>query len=263
MIVDSHCHLDLLEQKDFDIDEIVKTAQENGVEFLQTICTKISEIDKITKFADKYDNVFASIGNHPCNVRDEGIISADEIIELAKSHKKIIGIGETGLDYYYEKESKNQQKQSFINHIEASQKTKKPLIIHARDADLDMIEILTSEQKNHEFPALLHCFASSENLARKALDLNIYISWSGIVTFKNAQDLQQIAKFVPLEKTLVETDSPYLAPTPHRGKTNQPAFTRYVVEFLAQLKESDPQEVAKITTQNFIDLFKVDISSSK
>ncbi len=259
MIVDSHCHLDLLEKKDHNINEIIKNAKENGVEILQTICTKISEIDQITKFADKYENVYASVGNHPCNVKDEGVLSVDKIIDFVKSHKKIISIGETGLDYYYEKDSMKQQKQSFENHIHAAQETQKPLIIHSRDCDADMIEILTAEKKNKEFPALMHCFASSEKLAKKSLDLGIFISWSGIVTFKNAQDLQKIAKFVPLNMTLVETDSPYLAPVPQRGKTNQPAFTRHVVEFLAQLLNKEKEEIAYQTSKNFESLFKVKI----
>lgn len=255
IIVDSHCHLDLLEEKGFDIDEIIANAKQNNVEILQTICTKISEIDKITKFSDRYQNVFASAGVHPCNVEEEGVVSSEKIIEICKNNPKIIGIGETGLDYYWKKDGIENQKKSFLNHIEAAQELQIPVIIHSRDADQDMVEILTKTQQKKKYPALLHCFSSTKELALKALDLEIYISLSGILTFKNAKDLQEIAKEIPLEYLLVETDSPYLAPTPNRGKTNQPSYTKFVVEFLAELKNISAQEVAKITTENFFKLF--------
>lgn len=258
MIIDSHCHLDLLEKKGANIDEIVQNAKDHGVLMLQTICTKISEIENILKFSQKYDNIYASIGNHPCNVKEEGVIAPEQIIEICQKHPKIIGIGETGLDYYYESETKAAQKQSFLNHIAVAQTLQKPLIIHSRDCDADMIEILKSEQKNQKFPALLHCFCSGGDLAKIAIDLGIFISFSGILTFKNARDLQEIAKNVPLDMCLVETDSPYLAPTPFRGKTNEPAYTKYVVDFLAQLKNTSAQEVARVTTDNFCKLFNVE-----
>lgn len=255
IIVDSHCHLDLLELKGENIDQIIANAKQNNVEILQTICTRISKINDILKYSKKYENVFASIGNHPCNVDEEPKIKAEDIIAICNNNKKIIGIGETGLDYFHKSAAIENQKASFLEHIKAAQILQKPLIIHSRDCDNDMIEILQSEQKNHKFPALLHCFSSSQTLAHKALDLEIYISLAGIVTFKNAQDLQQIAKNLPLNMILVETDSPYLAPTPHRGKTNQPAYTKNVVEFIAQLRGLEWQEVAAQTTQNFRRLF--------
>ena len=257
MIVDSHCHLDLLEAQGFNIDEVVQNAKENNVEILQTICTRISKINDILKYSKKYKNVFASVGNHPCNVDEECQIKAEDIVAICNGDKKIIGIGETGLDYFHKNSSLKNQKESFLEHIKASQMLQKPLIIHSRDCDKDMMEILESEQKNKKFPALLHCFSSSQALAHKALDLGIYISVSGIVTFKNAQDLQRIVKGLPLNMMLVETDSPYLAPVPHRGKSNQPAFTRYVVEFVAHLKGLERQEVAAQTTQNFVSLFEM------
>ncbi len=255
IIVDSHCHLDLLEKQGQNIDEIIREAHANNVQILQTICTRISKIDEILHYANKYENVYASIGNHPCNVHEEPKIKAQDIIKIAAQNKKIIGIGETGLDYFHQPIHKNLQKESFIEHIRASQTSGLPVIIHSRDSDFDMMEILESEQKNKKFPALLHCFSSSQALAHKALELDIKISISGIVTFKNATDLQNIVKFLPLNSLLVETDSPYLAPAVHRGKTNQPAFTRYVVEFIAQLKGLEPQEVAAQTTENFRKLF--------
>ena len=255
IIVDSHCHLDLVEAKGENIDEIIAKAKQNNVEILQTICTRISKIDEILKYGKKYENVFASVGNHPCNVDEEPRIKAADIIEICNNNKKIIGIGETGLDYFHKSAAVENQKESFLEHIQAAQILQKPLIIHSRDCDKDMIEILESEQKNKKFPALLHCFSSSQALAHKALDLGIYISLSGIVTFKNAQDLQKTAKDVPLNMMLVETDSPYFAPIPHRGKSNQPAFTRHVVEFIAELKGLEWQEVARQTTQNFLQVF--------
>lgn len=263
MIIDSHCHLDLLEKQGFNIDEIVVNATANNVKILQTICTRISKIEEILQYVTKYDNVYASIGNHPCNVDEEPAISAQGIIEICAKNKKIIGIGETGLDYFHKDSTIQNQKKSFLEHIKASQILQMPLIIHSRDCDKNMIEILKSEQKNKEFPALLHCFSSARELAFAALDLGIYISFSGIVTFKNAKNLQEIAKEIPLDKILVETDSPYLAPVPNRGKVNQPAFTRYVVEFLAQLRELEAQEVERQTSENFLRLFQIGIDSDK
>lgn len=255
IIVDSHCHLDLLEKQGHDIDEIVAAADAAQVKILQTICTRVTEIDKILAYTKRYENVFASLGVHPNNVDEEPKINAAKLLKICAENKKIIGIGETGLDYYYKDVSSENQKHSFIEHIRTSQESGLPLIIHSRDADNDMMEILASEQKNKKFPALLHCFSSSKDLARKALELDVFISISGIVTFKNALDLQNIVKFLPLESLLVETDSPYLAPVPYRGKTNQPAYTRNVAEFVAQLKGLEWQDVAAQTTANFMGLF--------
>jgi TatD DNase family protein len=254
-IVDSHCHLDLLEKQNMSISEVILSAKQNNVKILQTICTKITEIEKILSYSKLYDFVYASVGIHPCNVDDQPKISADEIIKICQKEPKIIGIGETGLDYYHESSLVKNQKNSFVEHIKAAQETKIPLIIHSRNADLDMMEILSSEQRNKNFPALLHCFSSSKELARKALDLGIYISISGIVTFKNAKELQDVVEFVPLESLLLETDSPYLAPTPFRGKTNQPAYTRNVAEFIAKLKGVAFEEVVHKTTENFFKIF--------
>ncbi len=257
-IIDSHCHLDLIAknlQDGENIDLVIEQAAQNNVNLLQTICTRISKIDEILYYANKYENVFASLGTHPCNVVEAGVTRAADIIKIAAQNKKIIGLGETGLDYFHQPFDKQAQKQSFLEHIYASQEIGLPVIIHSRDADDDMMEILTSEQKNKKFPAILHCFSSTQKLAHKALDLDVAISISGIVTFKNAQELQQIVKSLPLASLLVETDSPYLAPLPHRGKPNRPAFTRHVVEFIAQLKNLSAQEIAEATTQNFLRLF--------
>lgn len=254
-IIDSHCHLDLVEKEGLKIEEIINNAQQNQVKILQTICTKITEIEKILAYTRLHDFIYASAGVHPCNVEDQPKITASEIIKICQSEPKIIGIGETGLDYYHQSSAFELQKPSFLEHIKASQQTRLPLIIHSRNADSDMIEILQSEQRNFPFPALLHCFSSSVDLARKAIDLGIFISISGIVTFKNAIDLQKIVKFLPLESLLVETDSPYLAPTPYRGKTNQPSYTKQIVEFIAELKGLKAKEVTYQTTKNFLEIF--------
>ena len=254
-IEDSHCHLDLIEKQNINIDDIIHNAKQNNVKILQTICTKISEFDKIYDFTRKYPEVFASIGNHPCNLNEESIVKADQIIKACQKHDKLIGIGETGLDYYHDKSLKEKQTISFKEHISAARQTNLPLIIHCRDADDDMIQILTSEMQKGKFKALMHCFCGSQALATAALDLGIYISISGIVTFKNATNLQEIVKDIPLDKILVETDSPYLAPTPYRGKMNQPAYTRNTAEFIAKLKNIEEEELFRITTENFFNLF--------
>jgi TatD DNase family protein len=254
-LVDSHTHLDLLEEKGFNIDEVIENAAQNQVEILQTIGTRISKFDEVYKYARKYKNVFASVGIHPCNVEEEPKIKAAEIVEICKTHPKIIGIGETGLDYFHPGFVKENQIASFIEHISAARQLGLPVIIHTRDADVDMAKILESEMKKGEFKALLHCFSSSKDLALKAIELGISISISGIITFKNAIELQNIVKDLPLESLLVETDAPYLTPTPHRGKLNQPAYTHHTAEFLADLKGVSFEEICQITTGNFLKLF--------
>lgn len=255
-IIDTHCHLDLVEKQNLPLAEVIKNAQENQVKILQTICTRITEIENILHYTRLHDFIYASVGIHPCNVDEQPKITSEELIKICNKESKIIGIGETGLDYFHKDSLVANQKISFIEHIKAAQETGIPLIIHSRDADADMIDILTAEQKNKNFPALLHCFSSSAELAKKALDLGIYISISGIVTFKNAKELQEIIKTLPLESLLVETDSPYLAPTPFRGKTNQPAYTKHVAEFIAELKNLPLEKVINQTTENFFKIFK-------
>lgn len=284
ILIDSHCHLNLLAEAE-NLDEIIKRAEGNNIKYLQTICTKLEELPDILQIAEQYQNVFASVGVHPCEVinsvrqchsRKGGNLEkkqrsmdsclrrndieestnklSDKLIALT-SHPKIIGIGETGLDYYHTPYDKQQQKDSFVQHIYAASVTKLPIIVHTRDAEEDTIDILTSEMKNANFPGLIHCFTSSKDLAKKMLDIGLYISMSGIITFKNALELQEIVKYVPLERLLIETDSPYLAPVPMRGKQNEPAFVRYVAEKIAELKGITSAEVANTTTQNFMTLF--------
>jgi len=254
MLIDSHCHLNLL-SKDTDLDSVIKKSMENNVQYLQTICTKLEDLPSILEIAEKYENVFASVGVHPCEINEnKHSTTASQIIELT-NHPKIIGIGETGLDYYHQPFDKKLQKDSLLQHIEAAAATKLPLIVHTREAEENTIDILTSEMRNSPFPALIHCFTSSKNLAQKMLDIGLYISMSGIITFKNATDLQEIVKYVPLERLLIETDAPYLAPTPMRGKQNEPAFVKYVAEKIAELKNITSKEVANVTTDNFKTLF--------
>jgi TatD DNase family protein len=253
IIVDSHCHLDMLTEYD-SIDNIVKRAKEANVEYLQTICTRLDKFDEILSIAKKYDNVFASLGVHPSEV--ENIVTAENLMNLAKD-KKVIGFGETGLDYFYNKEKEHQklQRESFQQHIIAAQETKIPLIIHTRDAEDDTCNILAENKNNREFPGLLHCFTASKEFAAKMLDLGMYISISGIVTFKNAENIREALKYIPTDRLLVETDSPYLAPVPKRGKTNEPSYTKYVVEFIAELKGLSAEKLAEQTTNNFFKLF--------
>ena len=253
IIVDSHCHLDMLNDYD-STDNIVNRAKESGVKYLQTICTRLDNFENILSIAKKFDNVYASVGVHPSEV--ETITSYAELLRLS-SDDKVIGLGETGLDYFYNKDAQHHllQRKSFEQHILASQENGLPVIIHTRDAEEDTTKIIAEHKKHKEFPGLIHCFTSSKEFAAKMLDLGLYISISGIVTFKNAESLRNAIKYVPLDRLLVETDSPYLAPVPKRGKTNEPSCTKYVVEFLADLKEVGSEELAKQTTDNFFRLF--------
>jgi|DEB0MinimDraft_10_1074344.scaffolds.fasta_scaffold30927_2 TatD DNase family protein len=255
-LIDSHCHLDLLEEKGENATALIKAAKEKNVKYIQTICTKITEFNKIYSYAENFDNVFASIGIHPCNVDQQPAIDIEEIIKICQERSKLIGIGETGLDYFHDTSAKNQQIESFLKHIEIARQTGLVLIIHSRNADKDMADILEREMKKQEFKALMHCFSSSEFLAKKSLELNISISISGIVTFKNAIDLQDIVKIIPKDKILVETDAPYLAPTPYRGKINKPEFTYETAKFIANLKNIEEQEFFSQTTDNFCKLFE-------
>ncbi|HJK86629.1 MAG TPA: TatD family hydrolase [Candidatus Megaira endosymbiont of Nemacystus decipiens] len=257
MIVDSHCHLDMLE-KEHNLDEIVKNAKANNVEYMQTICVKLSDFDNILSIAKKYDNVYASVGVHPNEVDSENVVNSDTLLRLS-DHPKVIGLGETGLDYYRNLDKLQQEAQifSFNEHIKTSQASQLPVIIHTRQANKDTLSVIETNMKKQQFPALIHCFTESKDFASKVLDLGLYISISGIATFKNADDLREIVKYVPSNRLLVETDSPYLAPVPYRGKTNQPAYTRYVLECVAELKNTTTEKMAQITTDNFYMLFNL------
>lgn len=252
-LVDSHCHLNFPDFRK-DLDAVVARARENGVVAMQTICTEMSEFEEVAGIASRYDGVFCSVGVHPNDSAKAEIPDLSAL--LAKtSHPKCIGIGETGLDYHYENSPRAAQQESFRVHIQAAQASGLPLIVHTRDADEDTIAILAEEMAKKPFKGLIHCFSTSQWLAEQAIALGLYVSIAGIVTFKKAVELQEAVKNLPLERLLVETDSPYLAPTPYRGKRNEPAYVRNVAEFIAQLKNVSIEEVARTTTQNFFTLF--------
>lgn len=255
LIVDSHCHLDM-KGLNHDLDGVIDRAVAADVKLLQTICTKLSEFPSVLAIAEKYENVYCSVGVHPHEVEKEGVPSIEQLLALT-SNPKVIGVGETGLDYFYNHSDKKLQQESLLNHIAAARKSGLPVIIHNRDSDDDMINILQSEMKKGEFKGLIHCFTATEDLAKAVLDLGMYISISGIITFKKSEALRAVVKTLPLNRLLVETDSPYLAPEPMRGKTNEPAYTKYVVDCLAQLFARTSEEIAEITTDNFCKLFGV------
>ncbi|NIA67752.1 TatD family hydrolase [Pelagibius litoralis] len=252
-LVDSHCHLDYL-AKDGDLAPVVERAEAAGVSTLVTICTKISEFDEIRSIAERFPSVFCSVGVHPHEAGTEGQENAERLLSLA-AHDKVVGIGETGLDYYYEHSPREAQQVSFRAHISASRESRLPLIVHARDADDDTVAILQEEYAKGPFPGVIHCFTAGPELARAALEIGFYISLAGIVTFKSAQALRDTVAEVPLDRLLVETDSPYLAPVPKRGKTNEPANVAYTAAALAALRGLPEDDFAAMTTENFFRLF--------
>lgn len=253
MIIDSHCHLDF-EEFTADFNNVLMNAKNQNITGMQTICTKISEYHKILNIADQYDNIWCSIGTHPHYAEDEVNISKEEIIEICKN-KNVIGVGETGLDYYYQNSDKDIQIKSFYKHIAVSRETNLPLIIHARDADEDIINILIDEYKKEKFTGVIHCFTASQELADAALSIGFYISFSGILTFKNAENIRKSCKTIPLDKILVETDAPFLAPIPHRGKRNEPAYITETIKKISDIKNVSLEDTIKITTSNFFKLF--------
>lgn len=253
MLVDSHCHLDYLE-RDGDLDEAVQRARDGGIGTMLTICTKVTEFSTVRAIADRYDDVWCTVGIHPHNAANEPAVSTEQLVELAQ-HPKVIGIGETGLDYYYENSPHEDQKRSFRAHIAAARATGLPLIVHTRDADEDTIEILNDEYGKGAYPGLIHCFSTSPEVADKSIELGFYISVSGILTFKKAAELQETVARLPIERLLVETDAPYLAPIPKRGKRNEPSYVTYTAGKMAELKGLSETDVAIATTDNFFRLF--------
>ena len=253
MFVDSHCHLDYPDLVG-DLDGVIARADEAGIKHMVSICTHITRFAQVLDIACRYDNIFCSVGIHPHNAEDEPEVTPEELINLA-AHYKVIGFGETGLDFHYNKSPHEIQKRQFKSHIKASRETGLPLIIHTRNADESMARILREETSKGKFRGLLHCFSSSSELAESALNLGFYLSFSGIVTFKNADELRDIVRETPLDRLLIETDAPYLAPVPMRGKVNEPAFTRYTAEKIAEIKDLSIEELAAATTDNFFTLF--------
>ncbi len=254
MLIDSHCHLEyegLVE----DQQGALERARAVGVSGMLNISTRQSEWDRVVGTAARENDVWASVGIHPHEADNHADLGEAALLAAAE-HRKVIGIGETGLDYYYDKSDRQVQQALFRMHIAVSRKTGLPLIIHTRDAEDDTAAILADELGKGAFPALIHCFTASADFARKVLDMGLAISLSGIVTFKNAKELQEVASSLPADRMLVETDSPFLAPVPHRGRPCEPAFVRNTAQFVADLRGEPIEQLAENTTRNFFGLFK-------
>lgn len=254
MLVDSHVNLHGEKFTD-DVDEVVARAVEVGVGTMLNICCKLSDFEDVVAIAQRYGNMWASVGTHPHDAKENPNITADQLIEKAQ-HPKVIGIGETGYDFHYGFSSQEQQIHNFAAHIIAARETQLPLIIHTREADELMLSTLKAALKDGDFPAELHCYTSGPELAEWAADQGFYFSVSGILTFKNAHDVRALAKAMPDDRIMLETDCPYLAPVPHRGRRNEPAFVTHVCEGLAQVKGWSVEDTRKRTTDAFFNLFK-------
>ena len=253
MLVDSHCHLDFPDFAE-QLDDVVGRARAVGVGRMVTICTRVRKFDQVLAVAERYEDIFCSVGTHPHNADEELDVTANDLIALT-ANPKVVAIGEAGLDYHYDKAPRDAQAQGFRTHIAAARETGLPLVIHARSADEDMISILEEETRAGAFPAVLHCFSSGRKLAERGVELGLYVSFSGILTFKNSQDIRDIARDMPRDRVLVETDAPYLAPVPNRGKTNEPSFVAHTADVLADVWGVSGDEVRTITGDNFFRLF--------
>ena len=253
MLVDSHCHIPMLGQ-DIEVNEVIANAKALGVEHMLCVSVDLETYPEILSLAEQYDCIYASVGVHP-NTRMQEELTQEELIQLA-SNSHVVAIGETGLDYFRSEGDLEWQRDRFRTHIRAAKSVNKPLIIHTRDVGEDITRILEEEGADG-VGGVMHCFVGDWETAQKAMEMNFYISFSGIVTFKNAKEVQEVAKQVPLGRMLVETDSPYLTPVPYRGKPNQPGYTRYVAEFIAGLHGTSLECVAEQTTANFFKLFKI------
>lgn len=253
MLVDSHCHLDFPDFAD-ELDDVVQRARDAGLGRMVTICTRVRKFDQVLAVAERFNDVFCSVGTHPHNAAEELDITAEDLIAHSQN-PKVVAIGEAGLDYHYDKSPRDAQTQGFRVHIEAARQTGLPLVIHARSADDDMMAILEEETRAGAFPAVLHCFSSSRDLAMKGIELGLYVSFSGILTFKNSPEIREIAQEMPKDRVLVETDAPYLAPVPMRGKRNEPAFTAHTASVLADVWQMPVEQVWEQTTDNFFNLF--------
>ena len=256
MIIDSHCHLDS-PPLNTDLDKVLSRAEKNGVKYFLTICTEDKSFVKILNIIKKYKNVFGTYGIHPHEAKDYIDLTIDNIKENLLKNKKVIGIGETGLDFYYNHSDNELQKKCFLKHIHASQETSRTLIVHSRSAENDMLDILSSEVKNKNFKILMHCFTGSKEFAHKLLDIGCYFSASGIITFKKATELTEAFKSIPNNKILIETDSPYLSPEPLRGKTNEPCRIIHTVSKLSEIYDLSYEEIAKHTYDNTTELFRL------
>ena len=253
MLVDSHCHLDFPDFAD-ELPRIVERAEAAGLGRMVTICTRVYQFQQVLSVAERFSNVYCTVGTHPHNAHEELDVRPEEIIALT-DHPKVVAVGEAGLDYYYRQDYASEQAQGLRNHILAARETGLPLVIHSRDADEDMEAILRNESAKGVFPAVLHCFSSGRRLAEAGVELGHYVSFSGILTFKNSTELRKIAADLPLDRLLVETDAPYLAPTPYRGKRNEPAYVVETAKVLAEVKSISVEELWQVTTDNFFRLF--------
>ena len=252
-IVDSHCHLDFDTFAD-ELDAVVGRARDAGVCRMVTICTKVSEFERILAVAERFDDVFCSVGVHPHEAGTEGGVPLAQLVAYAE-HPKVVGIGESGLDYFYDNAPREAQQESFRTHIRAARETGLPLIVHSRDADQDMADMLEEGYREGAYPGVLHCFTGGPELARRAVDIGFYVSLSGIITFKSAEEIRETVRGLPMERLLVETDAPYLAPIPMRGKRNEPAYVAHTHAVLAGVVDMEEGVLARLTTENFLTLF--------
>ncbi len=254
MLIDSHCHLDRLRLDKYDgqLDRAIQAAKDNGVEAILCVGISLENREQVVALAEHYEMVVSSVGVHPLDI-EKGLASVEDLMTWS-AHEKVVAIGETGLDYYYSDESKETQKKSFADHLDAAGKVKLPVIVHTRDAKEDTLALIKSHG-NSESAGVLHCFTEDWDMAKRAIDLNYFISISGIVTFRNADALRDVVKKLPMDRLLVETDSPYLAPIPNRGKPNEPAFVRDVAKFVAEHKGITYQQLLDATSDNFFTLF--------
>ena len=252
-IVDSHCHLDypgLAER----LPQVIERAEAAGVRLMLTIGTRVKEFERVLAIAEAHENIYCSVGSHPHHAADEPEVTPEHLARLAQ-HPKVIAIGEAGLDYHYGFSPRDVQAASFRTHIAAARQTGLPLIVHSREAEEDTAAILEQEMGQGALNFVLHCFSSKRSLAERGLAIGAYVSFSGILTFKAADDIRDTARIAPLDRLLVETDAPYLAPVPYRGKTNEPAYTGFTLECLADIREVSKTEMARITSDNFFRLF--------
>ncbi|KEQ08210.1 MULTISPECIES: TatD family hydrolase [Pseudorhizobium] len=254
MLIDTHCHLDFPDFAD-ERDDLIARAHAVGVQQMVTISTRVRKLENLLALTARYPSVFCSVGTHPNNAAEELDITADELVRLAESHEKIVAIGEAGLDYFYDTQKPEDQQTGFRRHIEAARRTQLPLVIHSRSADEDMAAILTEETGKGAFPFILHCFSAGQALAETGVALGGYVSFSGILTFPKSGELRDIAKTIPHDRLLVETDAPYLAPKRWRGKRNEPSYVVNTAEILAETLDVEFEEMARITTENALRVF--------
>jgi len=253
LVVDSHCHLDF-EGMEEQLPGVLQRAEAAGVGLMVSISSRVAKFDNLLRIAEENSNVFCTVGTHPHNAHEELEVTADQLAALAE-HPKCVGIGEVGLDYHYDLSPRDAQAKGFHVHIEAARQTQLPLVIHSREAEDDTILILQEEMKRGAFTPLLHCFTSHRRLADAAVEMGGYVSFSGILTYKSAEDIRETAAALPIDRIIVETDSPYLAPVPYRGKSNEPAFVVKTLETLAEVRGLSVEEMAQVTSDNFFRLF--------